>query len=388
VATTSLIGTAETVEEKRAITKISLQLAGVMGTLTMLGLRFGGPALLATMGVSSTSPMYGPATAYLFSRCWAAPAVVGIVVAEGAFRGNDDSRTPLIASTVAVLINLVLDPLMMFPLGMGIAGAAGATAISQLGAAGVYGWRIWKRRMLPQKPKDGQDRGPVVDRIQIVKSILGANMAMLAKQGSMLVFYTAATALATRMGPAHVATHQVALSLFWLVTYWLDSGSISGQVLMGKNIGVREKARSLTKYMLKYALIQGLAFSALVTAVGKFVPAAFTTDATIQVLLKQCLPHLAFQQTLVSITLILEGLAIGAGNQFGFMAMGTAAATAAGVYQLSQATNVVQIWSTAVYAFFGCRCLNAAIGVARVHLGLNKGQREDENAKALAVSSS
>jgi hypothetical protein len=38
---------------------------------------------------------------------------------------------------------------------------------------------------------------------------------MLTKQGATLVFYTAATAAATafaaRMGPAHVATHQIAL---------------------------------------------------------------------------------------------------------------------------------------------------------------------------------
>ena len=55
--------------------------------------------------------------------------------------------------------------------------------------------------------------------------------------GSTEVCTTAAAALATRMGPLHVATHQVALSLFWLITYCLDSGSISGQVLMSKNMG-------------------------------------------------------------------------------------------------------------------------------------------------------
>eukprot|EP00980_Cylindrotheca_fusiformis_P017780 scaffold5605_cov128-Cylindrotheca_fusiformis.AAC.21 len=373
VATSSLVASAKTQADKRQIAKISLQLGGIMGTAVLLALRFGGPAALATMGVSSTSPMYKPACSYLFARSWAAPAVVGIVVAEGAFRGNDDSKTPLIASSVAALINLVLDPILMFPIGMGMAGAAVATAFSQLAAGGVYAWRTWKRKLLPQ-PKDKT----TVRTKSVIKSILGANIAMLTKQGSMLVFYTAATALATRMGSAHIATHQIALSLFWLVTYWLDSGSVSAQLLMSKAMDDRDKAKSLTKYMLKYALLQGLAFSAMVAGVGNFVPGVFTTDRTIQGLLFQCLPHLAFQQTLVSLALILEGLAIG-GNQFRYMAAGTTVATAAGIFQMMKATSVVDIWSTAVNVFFGGRVLNGLIGLARVHMGLRRNQETTAN---------
>jgi hypothetical protein len=77
VATTSLVGNAPNKTQARQITKISLYMAGILGSLTLLGLRLGGPALLATMGVSSSSAMYRPACDYLFARCWAAPAVVG-----------------------------------------------------------------------------------------------------------------------------------------------------------------------------------------------------------------------------------------------------------------------------------------------------------------------
>ena len=77
VATTSLVGSAKSEQEARQITKISLQLAGVLGTIVLLVLRVGGPSVLATMGVSKTSPLYKPACDYLFARCWAAPAVMG-----------------------------------------------------------------------------------------------------------------------------------------------------------------------------------------------------------------------------------------------------------------------------------------------------------------------
>jgi len=373
VATTSLVGSASSQEEKRQITKISLGFAGVMGSLVLLALRFGGPTMLATMGVSSSSPLYKPACDYLFARCWAAPAVVGIVVAEGAFRGNDDNKTPLIAAAVAGAINLVLDPLLMFPLGMGMAGAAWATALSQFGAVGMYGWRLWKRRLLPQ----AQDTLRI-NVSKVLKSILGANAAMLAKNFSMLVFYTAATAVATRLGPVHVASHQVCLSLFWLVTMWLDSGSVSAQLLLSKNINDTQKARSLTKYMAKFALTQGLAFSTIVGGLGRFLPSVFTSDPTVTGYIAQCLPHLALQQTIVSLCLVLEGLAIG-GNQFRFTAVGTAISTVVGLWQMSQATSVVDIWGRAVNTFFGMRLVSAVLGVMRVHIGLGAKNRENAN---------
>ena len=368
VATTSLVGSAESVEEKRQITKISLAFAGVMGTLVMLALRFGGPAMLGSMGISKeASPlMYQSACDYLFSRCWAAPAVVGLVVSEGAFRGNHDNATPLIVASVAALINLVLDPLLMFPLGMGMAGAALATAFSQVGGASLYAWRLWKRQMLPQ----AHDKVKV-SVSNVLKKILGANAACLAKNGSMLVFYTLATAFATRMGAVHVATHQVCLSVFWLVTMWLDSGSVSAQLLMAENTESPAKAKSLTRYMMKFALTQGLAFSALVAGIGKFVPSVFTSDPTVMAYISRCLPYLAFQQTLVSLCLVLEGLAAG-GNQFKFLASGTAAATAAGFWQMTKATSVIDIWASAVNVFFGLRTVNALIGVIRVHLDIGR----------------
>jgi Na+-driven multidrug efflux pump len=184
-----------------------------------------------------------------------------VVVAEGAFRGSGDSKTPLVAASFAGFINLLLDPILMFPFKMGMMGAAAATALSQYAATCVYGWRMVRRGMLPQKNTNYTDTvstttTTTVTVPHVVKAILGANLAMLAKQGSLLVFYTYATALATRLGPAHVATHQVALSFFWLVTYVTDSGSVSGQVLMSQSMSLSDpiKVRSLTRYMIQYAM--------------------------------------------------------------------------------------------------------------------------------------
>ena len=342
------------------------------------------------LGGCSTSHNHAPHThLYFVDLCL-------VVVAEGTFRGNDDTKTPLVASGVASVLNLILDPLLMFPMKLGMMGAAVATAVSQVAALSVYVWRLWRRKLLPQPTDPILPKGTT---IRIIQSIVGANASMLAKQGSLLVFYTMATARATRMGPVHIATHQIALSLFWLVTMWLDSGSISAQMIMGRTLldprrstndnvngnhnnradhGAAADALSLTKYFVKYSLAQGLAFSVLVGGLGKFVPGIFTQDVEIQRLLLQCVPHLAIQQTVVSVVLILEGLAIGAGNQFRYMAIGTALSTTGGVYQLMRATDVVGIWSLAVNTFFGFRLVNAIIGVSRVHWSLKQKKKKKQ----------
>jgi len=255
---------------------------------------------------------------------------------------------------------------------MGMMGAAAATAISQFGAGGIYALRLQQKKLLSQSGKNTVL--PKGNTGRIVRKILGANLSMLAKQGSLLTFYTVATGIATRMGPIHIATHQIAYGLFCLTTLWLDTGNMSAQMIMGRNLKNREKALSLSKYFVKYSMIQGLAIMAIVAGVGRFVPSVFTQDVGIQRLLLRCVPHLAFQQLLVSVVLVLEGLALG-GNQFRYMAAGTAVSTVVGVYQLSRATDVVGIWSSAVNTFFGFRLVNAIIGVTRIHLSLKAKER-------------
>ena len=110
------------------IIQISLCLGLVLGVLVLLLLQATGPWALETMGIPQSSVLFPPANAYLSTRLWAAPAVLGIVVAEGAFRGYGDTKIPLLASLVAACINFILDPILMFRPGDGS------------GIPGLFGW--------------------------------------------------------------------------------------------------------------------------------------------------------------------------------------------------------------------------------------------------------
>lgn len=66
------------------------------------------------------------------------------MVSEGVFRGHADTKAPAVAALSAAAANVVLDPIFMFALSMGIAGAAGATACAQFFAASIYGVMLWR----------------------------------------------------------------------------------------------------------------------------------------------------------------------------------------------------------------------------------------------------
>ena len=64
------------------------------------------------------------------------------------FRGAQDAVTPLKISFVACIANAILNPILMFSAGMGMAGAALATSFSQLVAGGAYLALLLKRGLL------------------------------------------------------------------------------------------------------------------------------------------------------------------------------------------------------------------------------------------------
>jgi Na+-driven multidrug efflux pump len=298
-------------------------------------------------------------------------------------------------------MNLVLDPILMFrPVHWGVAGAAAATAVSQCGAAAVYAWHLVKRDMLPRSvlsflgasPKPSTFATQAVadgaanklpphpgrraaasssshapsNRRAVIRAILGANLSMMIKQGSLLLGWAFATARATRLGPRHVAAHQVALSVWLVFALILDGAAVASQVLMSRAVaaGDRRQASSLVAYMVKFALVQGGLSMLALSALDQAVPQIFTPDRSIQALLRTVMPHLAAQQVLVSLTLVVESLAAGA-NQFGVLAVGTAASTAAAIWQIGLQSSVDGIWSLGITTLFAGRLATAVAACYR-----------------------
>jgi putative MATE family efflux protein len=75
--------------------------------------------------------------AYAYNFWWplTAPFIAYTFISNSVFRCQGDTTTPLIAMAIANAVNIALDPLFIFPLGMGIEGAAIATLLGRMASS-------------------------------------------------------------------------------------------------------------------------------------------------------------------------------------------------------------------------------------------------------------
>ena len=81
-----------------------------------------------------------------YRRALAAPAALLLTVGQGTCRGLGDTRSVLYIALGMNAFHLVLDPVLIYGAGWGVAGAGAATVVAEWGAAAAYGVCLWRRR--------------------------------------------------------------------------------------------------------------------------------------------------------------------------------------------------------------------------------------------------
>lgn len=236
----------------------ALFLAVMLGALVALILEIAAPLLMDLMGAGPD--VADPAVDYLRIRALAAPAVLVVTAGHGAFRGHKDTRTPLKVALLVNLVNLVLDPVLIFTLGWGLSGAAVATVVAQyLGA--VWFLRLIVDRHMAARPRDL--RGSLRSLLD-----LGRNGALLTtRTGLLLATLTIAASVATRLGPEQIAAHQLVVQVFLLSALLADSFAIAAQAMVGDTAGRGsiEALHSLNRRLVGWGFVAGLI---LLVAIG------------------------------------------------------------------------------------------------------------------------
>lgn len=140
IATTNLYATAigENDELKsRQVISQALVIAGLLGSLVgVVQFSLARPVITILSGASAKELMPF-AMSYIRIRAVGAPAALLTLVTQAAFLARKDAVTPLRAVVVGAAINLFGDILCVLFLKMGLAGAALATMVSQVGG-GLY----------------------------------------------------------------------------------------------------------------------------------------------------------------------------------------------------------------------------------------------------------
>ncbi|MGW3724988.1 MATE family efflux transporter [Streptomyces sp. NPDC000851] len=264
------------------------------------------PFLVELFGASDTAAPY--ATTYLRISALGIPAMLVVLAATGVLRGLQDTRTPLYVAVAGFVANAVLNAVLVYGVGLGIAGSAWGTVIAQWGMAAVYlvvvvcGARRHGASLRPDAAG--------------IKASAQAGVPLLVRTLSLRAILMITTAVAARLGDADIAAHQIILSLWSLLAFALDAIAIAGQAIIGRYLGANdaEGARDVCRRMVQWGILVGLALGVLVVVSRPAFLSLFTSDSAVKDAALPALLVVALSQPLCGVVFVLDGVLMGAGD--------------------------------------------------------------------------
>ena len=242
---------------------------------------------------------------------WSMPGLTAMLVvlaATGVLRGLQDTKTPLVIAVAGFSVNIGLNFLLVYALGMSVAGAALGTSISQWGMAGAY--LVMVARMARRQNVSLRPTGA-----GIISGVQVGSWLML-RTASLRIAVLAAVVVATAQGQVSLAAHQLVMTFFTFLAFALDALAIAAQAMIGRELGAgnRAMARELTRKMSVWGVGFGVITGALLAAAAPFAGWIFTTDPGVVQALTAGLWVLAAAQPICGLVFVLDGVLIGAGD--------------------------------------------------------------------------
>ncbi|MCW8117078.1 MATE family efflux transporter [Streptomyces violaceoruber] len=264
------------------------------------------PSLVELFGASDTAAPY--ATTYLRISSLGIPAMLVVLASTGVLRGLQNTRTPLYVAVAGFLANAVLNVLLVYGAGLGIAGSAWGTVIAQCGMAAVYLWVVVRGAR-----RHGASLRP--DLVGI-RASAQAGMPLLVRTLSLRAILMIATAVAARLGDADIAAHQIVLSLWSLLAFALDAIAIAGQAIIGRYLGADDAqgAREACRRMVEWGVAVGVVLGLLVVLSRPVFLPLFTGDSMVTDAALPALVIVAVAQPVCGVVFVLDGVLMGAGD--------------------------------------------------------------------------
>lgn len=258
--------------------------------------------------MGSSGGMQVHAWNYLLWSLPGVPAILLVFAAVGMLRGKQDTKTPLVVAAVGFGANIVLNLILVHPLGLGTAGAALGTSIAQWGMAIAY-----LIMLIPQMRAAGVPLG--VDPVAL-RQAAGVGSWMMLRTLSLRAAIVATVLVATDLGPHALAAHQVAFTIFSTLAFVLDALAIAAQALIGKELGASRvsQARAMTRTMIRWGLGFGVITGGLIAVAAPFAPGLFTPDSRVAAGITTALLVMALAQPLAGFVFVLDGVLMGAGD--------------------------------------------------------------------------
>ena len=329
---------------------------GVGAALLVVGVAFA-PAAVAAFGVAPD--VSAAAVSYLAISAWGLPAMLFVLAATGLLRGLQDTRTPLVIVAVGCGVNAVLNALFIYGFGWGISGSAAGTVIAQVGMAMLFAVSV---------RRDARATGA-----RLRPGFAGVTVAaasggwLLLRTASLRAAMLATVFAASRLGATGLATLQVALAVFSLLAFVLDSLAITGQAMIGYGLGAAQpdRVRLVTGRLVRFGVFAGLLIGVIVAAVSPVLGQVFTSDEAVLRALLPVLLVMAVGLPLAGFVFVLDGVLIGAGDgrYLALSGMLTASAYLPLLWWSTHLQSVMALWTAFALGYIGLRSLALGLRV-------------------------
>ncbi|CCH77888.1 Conserved membrane protein, MatE domain [Nostocoides japonicum T1-X7] len=288
--------------------------AGVDGTWLAVALGLATAVVVAVLArpicsaFGASGPAVDQAVTYLRIAALGIPGMLVVLATTGVLRGLQDTRTPLVVSVLGFGSNIGLNLLLVFGIGLGIAGSAIGTVIAQTGMAAILAWvlvRMARREGAHLRAHPGRvlaaarDGAPLLVRTLALRAIL------------LLTTWVAAS-----YGTVPLAAYQVTATIWSFLTFTLDALAIAAQALTGRALGAgdRRAARSATVVMVRWGVLGGFVVGLILVALRDVLPHLFTSDPEVRAVISAGLLVVALGQPLSGYVFVVDGVLIGAGD--------------------------------------------------------------------------
>lgn len=212
----------------------------------------------------------------------------------GAFNGAGNSRLSFICNAVGLVVNMILDPVMIFALGWGIAGAAVATVLAQGVVCALF--VVFMKRH-PARPLPGfRFRGKYEPAA--VRQIGRWASPIALESGAFTLLAMVVTSMLAQYSADAIAVQRIGSQIESMS--WLIGGGFSSAVtaFVGQNYGARrmDRIRSGFRISLSWLLAWEVLVAAILFFLGGPLYSVFISDPGIQSMGITYLKILAFCQ--------------------------------------------------------------------------------------------
>ncbi|MBN2518173.1 MAG: MATE family efflux transporter [Candidatus Altiarchaeota archaeon] len=276
---------------------------------TLVGVLFS-EQLAAIQGASpELTKMAGSYIFILFACCsifFLSFASTAILQAEG------DTKTPMKIALVFTAVNIVLDPIFIYTLGMGIAGAAIATVIAEAVSVIILAYLFFVRKStyLGIKPRE------FIYTPQIIKNILKVGAPAAVTQMMLSLAVGVVNLILSSFGDLPISAYGIGFRIDSFAILPVIGLSVGTIPMVGFYRGAKDcpNIKKVTKIAITLCIGFGLIVGLLIFLGADGIASVFTDDPSVIDMASGYLRIMAFSYPLMGITIILSSVFQGMGR--------------------------------------------------------------------------